>query len=68
MQKAVLIISTLDTKGEETLYLRDKIASLGMKPLLMDISMRGKGPSPAEITPPGWRRRVAVLLKRFMLP
>ena len=51
MQKAVLIISTLDTKGEETLYLRDKIASLGMKPLLMDISMRGKGPSPAEITP-----------------
>ncbi len=51
MQKAVLIISTLDTKGEETLYLRDKVASLGMKPLLMDISMRGKGPSPAEITP-----------------
>ncbi len=51
MQKAVLIISTLDTKGEETLYLRDKVASLGMKPILMDISMRGKGPSPAEIIP-----------------
>ncbi|MGA7965863.1 MAG: Tm-1-like ATP-binding domain-containing protein, partial [Gammaproteobacteria bacterium] len=51
MQKAVLIISTLDTKGEETLYLRDKVASLGMKPMLMDISMRGKGASPAEITP-----------------
>ena len=51
MQKAVLIISTLDTKGEETLYLRDKVASLGMNPLLMDISMRGEGPSPAEITP-----------------
>ncbi len=51
MQKAVLIISTLDTKGDETLYLRDKVASLGMKPVLMDISMRGKGPSPAEITP-----------------
>ena len=51
MKKAVLIISTLDTKGEETLYLRDKVASLGMKPLMMDISMRGKGPSPAEITP-----------------
>lgn len=51
MQKAVLIISTLDTKGEETLYLRDKVASRGMKPILMDISMRGEGPSPAEITP-----------------
>jgi len=50
-RKAVLIISTLDTKGVETLYLRDKIASLGVTPLLMDISMRGKGTSPADITP-----------------
>ena len=41
MSKTVLIISTLDTKGAETRYLRDKIASLGLKPLLMDISMRG---------------------------
>ena len=50
-RKAVLIISTLDTKGVETLYLRDKIKSLGVNPLLMDISMRGKGESPADITP-----------------
>ena len=50
-QKAVLIISTLDTKGVETLYLRDKIKSLGVNPLLMDISMRGKGESPADIIP-----------------
>ncbi len=50
-QKAVLIISTLDTKGVETLYLKDKIKSLGVNPLLMDISMRGKGDSPADITP-----------------
>ena len=50
-RKAVLIIATLDTKGVETLYLRDKIESLGVNPLLMDISMRGKGASPADITP-----------------
>ena len=50
-RKAVLIISTLDTKGVETLYLRDKIESLGVNPLLMDISMRGNGESPADITP-----------------
>jgi len=50
-RKSVLIISTLDTKGVETLYLRDKITSLGINPLLMDISMRGKGDSPADITP-----------------
>ena len=49
--KTALIISTLDTKGAETLYLRDKVLSLGVQPLLMDISMRGKGESPAEITP-----------------
>jgi uncharacterized protein (UPF0261 family) len=50
-EKTILIISTLDTKGEETYYLRDKIASLGLTPLLMDISMRGEGPTRADITP-----------------
>ena len=49
--KTVLVISTLDTKGAETLYLKEKIEELGVRPLLMDLSMRGKGPSPAEITP-----------------
>ena len=51
MPKKVLIISTLDTKGAETLYLRNKIASLGLIPLLMDISMRGDKRSAADITP-----------------
>lgn len=50
-KKTVLIISTLDTKGEETYYLRDKVASLGLTPLLMDISMRGEGTTRADITP-----------------
>ena len=51
VKKAVLIISTLDTKGDETYYLRDKIESLGIKPLLMDISMRGGGAAKADIGP-----------------
>lgn len=50
-QKAVLIISTLDTKGPETLYLKEKIEGLGVDTLLMDISMRGDGPSSADIMP-----------------
>jgi len=50
-KKTVLIISTLDTKGEETYYLRDKLESLGLTPLLMDISMRGEGPTRADIIP-----------------
>ncbi len=51
MQKTVLIISTLDTKGKETFYLKEKIESLGLKTLLMDTSMRGKGDSLADIAP-----------------
>ena len=51
MPKSVLVISTLDTKGHETLYLRDKLEACGLQPLLMDISMRGTQASLADITP-----------------
>jgi len=51
MDKSILIISTLDTKEEETMYLRERIQSLGLKALIMDIAMRGKGPSKGDITP-----------------
>lgn len=51
MQKTILIISTLDTKREETLYLKEKIQTIGLRTILMDLSMRGDGSSPADITP-----------------
>ncbi len=35
----VLIIATLDTKGVEATYLRNKLYELGHNPLLMDLSM-----------------------------
>jgi len=41
MKKSVLVISTLDTKGQETLYLKDKLSAIGLSPILMDISGRG---------------------------
>ena len=41
MPKSVLIISTLDTKGQETLYLKDKLSAIGLAPVVMDISGRG---------------------------
>ena len=41
MPKSVLIISTLDTKGQETLYLKNKLSAIGLEPVLMDISGRG---------------------------
>jgi len=41
MPKTVLVISTLDTKGLETLYLKEKLSAIGLVPILMDISGRG---------------------------
>ncbi|WP_028321341.1 Tm-1-like ATP-binding domain-containing protein [Desulfatiglans anilini] len=51
MGKKVLVISTLDTKGQETLYLKERLEARGLEPLLMDISMRGDEASPADIGP-----------------
>lgn len=51
MEKTILIISTMDTKGEETLYLMEQIENLRLKTLLMDISMRGEAHPRADISP-----------------
>jgi uncharacterized protein (UPF0261 family) len=49
--KGILLIATLDTKGTEAFYLRDKIVELGKKPVVLDISLREKGETGAEISP-----------------
>lgn len=51
MPKTVLILSTLDTKGAETLYLRQKATALGLATLVMDLSMRGGSAWTADILP-----------------
>ena len=51
MPKTVLLISTLDTKQDETVYLKNKIESLGLNPVLMDISMRKTQGARADVTP-----------------
>ncbi len=53
MPKSILVISTLDTKGQETLYLRDKLRAIGLAPILMDIS--GRGSDIADIDIPAAR-------------
>jgi uncharacterized protein (UPF0261 family) len=53
MPKSVLVISTLDTKGQETLYLKDKLSAIGLTPILMDIS--GRGSDIADIDIPAAR-------------
>jgi uncharacterized protein (UPF0261 family) len=49
MNKTVLVISTLDTKRRETLYLRDKLRTIGLTPILMDISGRGSDSADIDI-------------------
>lgn len=49
--KKILVISTLDTKGVETFYLRDKIRQLGKTPVVIDISMRPAEGFQADVTP-----------------
>ncbi|MEE4261665.1 MAG: Tm-1-like ATP-binding domain-containing protein [Desulfobacteraceae bacterium] len=49
MPKSVLVISTLDTKGQETLYLKNKLSAIGLSPVLMDISGRGSDIAGIEV-------------------
>lgn len=41
MERVILILSTMDTKGPETLYLRDRIVGLHGTPLILDMGMSG---------------------------
>jgi uncharacterized protein (UPF0261 family) len=52
MPKSVLIISTLDTKGQETLYLKNKLSAIGLEPVLMDISGRGSAIAGIDVPAP----------------
>lgn len=49
MKKTVLCIASLDTKGPDALYVRNLIEKSGYTPLILDISMLGEAPFPAEI-------------------
>jgi uncharacterized protein (UPF0261 family) len=42
MPKHIVILSTLDTKGDEAKYLKDLIEAKGFKPILLDTSIGGE--------------------------
>ena len=44
VKPSLLLLATMDTKGPEVLYLRDRLRDLGGRPLLMDLSMRHGDP------------------------
>ena len=48
--KRALVLATMDTKGLEAIYLKDALKTLGVEPLLMDLSMRyGRKAAPSGI-------------------
>jgi uncharacterized protein (UPF0261 family) len=55
MMENIAILATLDTKGEETAYLRQQVADLGLRPILLDVGVLGQ---PA-VEPDLSRRQVA---------
>lgn len=49
-RKCIVLVGTLDTKGEEVGYLRDLILKRGRQPLIIDIGAGGKARLDADIT------------------
>ncbi len=48
MKEVVLVIGTLDTKGPEVAYVRDKLKEFGLNPYVIDVGILGE---PVGITP-----------------
>jgi len=49
MPKPILIVSTLDTKGQEVTFLKELIEQRGQQTILLDMGMRGEFLIPADI-------------------
>jgi uncharacterized protein (UPF0261 family) len=48
--KDIVVLGTLDTKGEQILFLKELIAQRGHRPIVMDLSMGGEPMFQAEIS------------------
>jgi len=49
--KNIVVIGTLDTKGEQILFLKERLEERKCKPIVVDLSMGGKPFFQADITP-----------------
>jgi uncharacterized protein (UPF0261 family) len=49
-EKTIIILATLDTKGQEAQYIRDQIEGLGDKSLVIDVGVVGEAAARADIT------------------
>lgn len=48
--KRIVILGTLDTKGEQLLYLKERVEARGHRPILIDLSTGSEPPWKADIT------------------
>src|SRR5687768_17332791 len=46
----IAVLATLDTKGEEARFLREQLAELGSKALLVDLGVLGEPVTTADVT------------------
>ena len=51
-EKTVLVIGTLDTKGEECIYIRDLLRNSGLNSLLIDTGSMGEPIARGATAPP----------------
>jgi uncharacterized protein (UPF0261 family) len=49
--RTIALIGTLDTKGEEFSYLRDRIENLGLRTLMIDVGVLGRPLFEADVSP-----------------
>jgi len=49
-KRTVVIVATLDTKGEEAAYLRDHVAAWGLETILVDPGILGQAQVPADVS------------------
>ena len=47
---AVLLVATMDTKGEEAVFLKTCFDRIGIPVLIMDAGIRGESPVPVDVT------------------
>ncbi len=66
MEKDLLVVATLDTKGREAAYVKDCVQKLGIHPILMDIGILGEPLTRPDIPREEVARASGYSLDRFI--
>jgi len=58
--RTIAVIASLDTKGKEVRYVTEGIRRLGHAPFIIDVSVNGEPPFPADLGPEDVARAAGV--------